>query len=86
MNKLNAIRYFEFHVFKGVTEDAETTFERDNFSSYNKRLSGRDLKVPSLNNDEALEKRDVLGYYMDDFQNNTQKYVYADGHEDTAKL
>ncbi|ERJ87065.1 hypothetical protein HMPREF1990_01882 [Porphyromonas gingivalis W4087] len=79
MKKLSAIRYFEFHVFKGVPEKPESSFETDVFSSHEERYSFR-----SLRQTQPVDKHDedILGYYVYDFENDIEKYVYADGHED----
>ena len=83
MKKLKAIRYFEFHIFKGVPEKPESSFETDIFSSHEERYSFRSLRknLSSENRDE-----DILGYYIYDFENDIEKYVYADGSEESGKL
>ena len=85
MRKLKAIRYFEFHVFKGVPEKPESSFETDIFSSHEERYSGRSLKK-SLPCASSIDENDILGYYVYDFENDVEKYVYANGREESGKL
>lgn len=71
MEILRAIRYFEFHVFQGVPEKPEDSFERDNYSSHNERYTGRSLKSSTSID---IDKNDILGYFVDDFENKMQSY------------
>ena len=75
MSIQKAIKYFEFHVFQAVPEKPQPSFGINGFGSNEDRLTGLPLKKESS---VKIDKNNISGYFVDDFENKTQSYQNAD--------
>lgn len=75
MKLLKIIRKFESFNFQGVPEGPERSFERDDYSQYTERLTGKSLT--SSSNEIDYENAIFLGYIRDDFENKKESFIKA---------
>ena len=75
MKLLKVIRKFERFNFQGVPEGPELSFERDNYSQYTERQTGRSISANSSSIDYS--KAELLGYIKDDFTNKQEVFIPA---------
>jgi hypothetical protein len=75
MKILRVIRKFERFNFHGVPEGPELSFERDSYSQYTERHTGKSLS--SSSNEIDYDNAIVLGYIKDDFKKKVETFIKA---------
>ena len=73
MKLLKIIRKFERFNFHGVPEGPELSFERDNYSHYNERPTGK--AVVSSPTEIDAENSILIGTIKDDFVNQVEIFT-----------
>jgi|JI61114DRNA_FD_contig_71_739493_length_2343_multi_2_in_0_out_0_3 hypothetical protein len=73
MKLLKIIRKFERFNFHGVPEGPELSFERDNYSHYTERQTGK--AVVSAPTEIDSSNSIVIGIIQDDFENKLERFT-----------
>ncbi|WP_316849629.1 hypothetical protein [Pedobacter agri] len=82
MSNSKAIRKFERLLFRGIPEQPEHTYERDQNSIVTSRLTG---KSQNENRIRRSQKTNVIGYVTYDFEAQTEKYTANDKYVKLVK-
>lgn len=76
MKLLKAIRKFERFNFQGVPEGPELSFERDNYTLFSERPTGKSVNTSSIEID--YENAKIIGVIIDDFSNKKETFIKSD--------
>ena len=79
MSSSKAIRKFERLLFKGVPEQPEHNYERDQNSIVTSRLTG---KSQNMGNGRLSNQSNIIGFVSYDFKNQTETFVPNDKYVD----